>query len=340
MRKVMIISVLAVAVALSLLWTEEASADPQAPPNPPSVYAPNSVPNPKLVSGKEYSNNPDKTWAGVLNPLQNIAWDGTGNAWDTFDYSGSGGNYERPTESDQVDALANIRDAYYWDVVNDKVPLLTSFQADGNIYYQHAGKDTTGTWAPPPTINSKAPPEDVDGLEIWGPEVRPSDTGGPGSGDDANMFSLSGDPAVPGGGKVSVFYYNSGLHTSVPYISTAQIAGAIELDEQLTDLDAMMVFDQEGDDYFAPGDSIMFSIKAAGQYDGGEVWVWTRGTPAVFLTHGGEAWNTPHAVGADFRVGTEEINALEAVVPEPGTLLLLGSGLLSLIGYARKRFVV
>lgn len=300
----------------------------------PFALGATGVISPINVPGKEYSNNPDETAGGAFDPLQNIAWDGTGNAWDTFDYSGSAGNNYRPSDNDQVDALANIQDLYYWEVVDDKVPLLTSFQADGNIYYQTAGVDTTNTWANPATINATAPPADVDGLEVWGPKVYPADTGGPGIGDDANMFSLIGDP-----GGTSVFYYNPIAHTVSPYITRAQIAGAIGA-EGPVDLDAMMVFDQEKDDYFAPGDSIMFSINAVGPYDGGEVWVWTLGKPAAFLTHGGEAWNTAHKVGADFRVQTEEINALEAVIPEPGTLLLLGSGLLGLAGYARKRSIV
>ena len=123
------------------------------------------------------------------------------------------------------------------------------------------------------------------------------------------------------------------------------------------DLDALMVYDQEWEvQYpsgftFGPGpnpngysDSIMFSVMAndatvggIGSFDGGEIWIWTVGLPAVFLTHGGELWDTLHMVGLDFGVGTEEINALEAVaIPEPGTMALLAIGAVALIRRRRK----
>jgi len=177
-------------------------------------------------------------------------------------------------------------------------------------------------------------------------------------GDDANMFSLLGDPgsgAFPGG--VAVWQYNSMMHRSLPYITTAALKAAIGIGDDLKypeqdiDLDALMVYESEakwegeeygfefGYDYTGngPPDSIMFSLREnqsiGGSFDGGEIWVWTFGGPAVFLVHGGEVWNTAHMVGADFGVGTEEIDALEAVsIPEPATLLLLLAGALCLMG--------
>ena len=121
-----------------------------------------------------------------------------------------------------------------------------------------------------------------------------------------------------------------------PYISTAAIAAAIgapALEPQI-DLDAMMVFDDIGDETFtAAGDTIMFSIAPIpGIFDGGEIWVWNVAAgPAVFLVHGGEVWDTPHSVmghfaGYGFDVD-ENINALEAI-PEPATLGLLLAGCL------------
>lgn len=302
-------SILTMAIALSVvcLLTASAAATPPVGPN--------------QVPGKEYSNHPDEDWQGNLDPLQNIWWDGNGNAADTFDFTGSAAF----GSNDNVDAMANHSDFLYWEVTHDQVHMLLSFAhtptqppTDGQIYYQEPGVDVSGVWATRPIINSTALPDDVDGLEVWGP----ADT------DDADMFSLIADPYG-----VAVYRYYSGPHTSVPYLTTAQLQAAIETQE-LIDLDAMMLQDEDDDDLFGPGDSIMFSIhetmSVGGIYDGGEIWVWNFGAPAQFLLHGGETWNTAHTVGLDFGVLTEEINALEAV-PEPATLGLLMFGGLALL---------
>ncbi|MCK4850142.1 MAG: PEP-CTERM sorting domain-containing protein [Phycisphaerae bacterium] len=260
------------------------------------------------VSGKEYSNKFDEDSAGMLDRLQNIAFDGLGNAGDAFDYTGSGlGDFH------QLDALANSLDTYYQEVISDQVPMVLSFASPdpqaGDIKYQMEQTDINGTWATPTMINATSPPDDVDALEIWGSDSE----------DNANMFSLTDD--IMG---VAVYKYDSDLHTATEYISSDALKAAIGTTEQI-DLDAMMVMDAIGEeeDEFASGDSIMFSIRETlsddGAFDGGEIWVWNfdYGT-AVFLTHGGEIWDTAHTVGLDFGVGTEEVNALEALsVPEP-----------------------
>ena len=278
---------------------------------------------PSQVPGKEYSNHPDEGFNNKLDPLQNIAWDGLGGSWDTFDYTGSNATFGT---NDNVDALGNIQDHLFWEVTNDRCEMLVSFEnvsgnpAVGDIHYQDFGVDTNGVWADPPTIANPKAPDDVDGLEVWGMEVSP------GIGDDANMFSLIADPYG-----TAVYKYDDVNHVSIPYITQFQIQCAIET-EELVDLDAMMIYDELGDDQFGPGDSIMFSIhetiSAGGVFDGGEIWVFNCGALAQFLVHGGEVWNTAHTVGADFGLQTEEVNALEAV-PEPPTLglLLIGGGL-------------
>ena len=283
----------------------------------------NAVPSLTAVTGKEYSNMSDETSNGTLDPMQNIAFSGSGGAWDTFDYSDSlPGSVPGDPENFQVDAIANSLDAYFQEVVMDEVPLMLSFaslvpQEAGQIKYQMGQEDTTGTWATPQQINFVAPPDDVDGLELWGPEN-----------DDANMFSLEGDP-----GNVAVFRYD-GAGNSVPYITSMELVTAMGIYEQI-DLDALMVLDMDGDEFFSSGDSIMFSVKETismgGTLDGGEIWVWNFDMGmAQFLVHGGETWNTAHDVGAHFGVGTEEVNALEAV-PEPATLGLLLIGGLALL---------
>jgi len=284
--------------------------------------------------------------------MQNIAWDGLGNAWDTFDYDGM----DDP-EGEQVDALANIQDLLFFEVIQDQVPMVLSFTGppvwgpEGDIYYQTNGAPyQTGVWASGPVdINQAFPPDDVDGLEIWGPEVQPDLAGGPGTGDDANLYSLTGDPGL-GGGRVSVWQYDQNTGASAMYMSyptmasiVAAVTGVPEADLPDLDLDAMMVFDMLGeigtDNPYDPFvDNIMFSVRATGNaaliLDGGEIFVNAPGNPGGpiqgFLIHGGELWDTAHTVGLDFGVGTEEVNALEAI-PEPATLLVLAFGGLGLL---------
>jgi hypothetical protein len=317
-----------------------------------SLAAPLPPPTPPMVSGKEYSDHLDVTSMGVLDPHQNIWWKGDGvTVGDTFDYTMA---LPFDLSETEVDALANINDFLYFGVSHtDSEHLLTSFTGVGDIWYtadvSHApvhgmGPPKVSVWATGPVdINSGSPPADVDGLEVWG-------AAGPG-GDDANKFSLMGDPPIPGGPKVAVWNYIGGVAS--PYITTAAIATAIDrpnLVDQI-DLDAMMVYDQFGDDTFTyegdpaggiPPDSIMFSIAPITNpidglppLDGGEIWVWDfagAGSPAAFLIHGGEVWNTVHSVSMHFGLpmDMENINALEAV-PEPATLLLLGLGALAFL---------
>jgi len=309
------------------------------------------VPPPTQIPGKEYSNNPDENAVGALDAMQNIAWDGLGNAWDTFDYDG----VDDP-QGEQVDALANIQDALFFDVIRDQVPMVLSFNGtatgtDGDIYYQTNGAAyLTGVWAAGPVdINKAFPPDDVDGLEVWGPEVAPDPAGGPGFGDDANLYSLLGDPGL-GGGRVSVWQYDQVTGASFMYMSyptmasiVAAVTGVPEGDLPDLDLDAMMVFDDRGEidemNIYDPyADSILFSVRATSNaaltLDGGEIFVNAPGAGILgFLTHGGELWDTLHTVGADFGVGTEEVNALEAI-PEPATLSLLA---LTGLGLLRRR---
>ena len=293
------------------------------------------LPTPAQVGGKEYVNFPDTDSFGTLDPLQTVVWDGAGVAWDGHDLSGLG-----PSESDDIDAMAHFIDGLFDRVVADDVPMVLSFETYGDIYYQTAQVDVTGVWAQAAIdINVTAPPDDLDGLELGG--------GTP----DANIFSLSGDPyvdpdGIPGNGdeyRVAAFR-GMGALPLASYITTAELQAAIGTVEEV-DLDAMMVKDTlVGDPQgltFDAGDMILFSVKETqslgGAFDGGEIWVWTKGSPASFLVHGGETWDTAHQVGLHFGVTTEEVNALEAL-PEPATLGLLALGGVALLrrrrGYA------
>lgn len=297
-----------------------------------SVSTTLAVVGPTEVTGKEYSNYFDEDFAGKPDALQVIAWDGMGGSSDTFDYTAAMRSYEliEMISGGQVDALANSGDAFFHDVTQDMVPMLASFHVHSSIHYTepgaaHGAPPAVGVWAAPPIINAMPPPlsvDDVDGLEVWGSDTM----------DDADRFSLSYDPAgAPGGPRVSVWSYDSTLDTAEPFIFADEIAGAIgypDLADHI-DLDAMMT----------SGDDIMFSIRPIGPFDGGEIWVWTKGAGlASFLVHGGETWDTAHSVTGHFSgygiTVDENINALEAI-PEPMTICLLGLGGLGLL--RRKR---
>jgi len=289
------------------------------------AWAGSIIMGPTSVGSKEYSNYFDEDSAGAADSLQVIWWDGTGGATDTFDYSGASYDY---SDCGQVDALANHGDAYFYDVISDQVPLLVSFHVNPYIHYtmqgpgSHANPPRVGVWATPQIINAGSPPDDVDALEVWGP----------GTMNDADRFSLTGDPFVTGIGRVSVWNYDYVNHIATPFISAAQIAAAIGRTDlaDCIDLDAMMTYEN----------TIMFSIAPISNFDGGEIWVWTVGAgPATYLVHGGEVWDTAHDVTAHFSgygyTVNENINALEAV-PEPTTMMLLGLSGMALLR-RRKR---
>jgi len=280
------------------------------------------IPPPTQVSGKEYTDYPDKDASGNLDPMQVITWDGVGGVADSFDYTKT-----IPDISDaEVDALANHGDALFLDVIANRSALLISVQGDpiAPILYE-AISGAVGVWATAPQINQHGV-KDLDALEVWGPELI----------DDSDMFSLMYDPL-----RVAIWAFTPPAGPSVTYVTDAQIANAIGMPgyENKIDLDGLMVYDTTGDDYFDPYfDWIMFSIMPIGMFDGGEIWVWGGGNPAAqFLNHGGHLWDTNFNVTARF--GAENVDALEAVstVPEPGTLILLGTGLAGIAGYVRLR---
>lgn len=133
----------------------------------------------------------------------------------------------------EVDGLSNKAEILFDSVVANTTSLLFSVQNDGNIYFERQDS-ASGSWATAATIDGMNAPNDVDGLEIWGPEVM----------SDADRYSLQGDRGFPGGPGVAIWGYDVGTHTSTPILLSTTLAGLIGLETVLLDqldLDAMMV---------------------------------------------------------------------------------------------------
>lgn len=212
----------------------------------------------------------------------------------------------------EVDALANCQDKYFHPVASNLADLLLSFNDDlpdppgTAVYYEKSGGAIGDLWSQMNLCNADGEVdgsvEDVDGLELWGNLGE----------NDANMFSLDGEP-----GGVSVWSYLGGPPIVKPYIWQTTLWGAVvslgfEGNPTDVDVDAMMIFDETCDTTFAgDGDMIIFSIKAAANWDGGEIVVFRASGPAIFLNHGGHLWDTGHDIAGIFLVGTDEVDAIE-----------------------------
>ena len=125
----------------------------------------------------------------VADAEQNIRWDGTGGVTDTFDYDGI-----NSPNGEQTDALANGADLLFGSVTANTSALIFSTDADPRIYSESIG-GAAAIWATPAMIDQHGV-DDVDGLEVWGPE--PPDFGGGGGGFggfDEDRYSLMSDAA-------------------------------------------------------------------------------------------------------------------------------------------------
>ena len=347
MRITQIKSVLTIACLL-LAQSFCSAAIPYAFPGPAVIGAPGpGIPDPGTVIGKEFSDFLDRDTTPALDGGQVISWDGVGGVVDGVDYSGV---LPVGAFAAEVDALAHRNDllfdslradtsALLFSAGNGTSPVVTgtltttegeTIGYSGDINYEVAGSTTKGVWASAAMVDGMSLPFDVDGLEIWGPEP-------PGS--DADRFSLLADAASG----VSVW-----TGAGAPYIAHSDIVAAVtsllgplpsNISNFEIDLDALI--SSGDDDDWAPGDSIIFSIRQIsdpsdlvdGFYaTGSEIFTLDNTATALvpgYLTHGGHDWDHAYGLAAMKEVvsGRQlDINAIEGVsVPEPTGILLISS---------------
>jgi hypothetical protein len=240
----------------------------------------------------------------------------------TFDY---GDYYE-------VDALANRGDYLTLQLAcidsTRFATLLLSFAGDPGgvaVWYEtpRAPAIRGPLWTKTALCSPPTNFDDLDALEVWGPSAA----------DDADRYSMQTDAV----GGVSVFSWPG----AVPYIPHAVIAAAVAAlggpsNPADVDLDALMVWDMGTQGAWGTGDVIIFSIRAAAPWDGGEIVVLQNGVAPSYLNHGGHLWNTAFGVAAAFNLDppTEEVDAIEAYpwfVPGGKTPTLTEWGLIILV---------
>ena len=255
-----------------------------------------------------------------------------------------GFDFDHPDYPDgEVDALAHTRDTLFHELVQNRATLLVSFECDPFFIPQPQSghiavyQEFPWCWAVPKWSHHDLDPFgmvldtlELDALEVWGrPFTEQSGWR------DANHYSLIGDPGTPKV-KVSVFYYDSMTTISTLYVPHSDIVAAVTnpaldtlpnaghytgLDEEV-DLDALMVWDGNNNHEWDDPDTIIFSIRAAGNWDGGEIVVLPfAGKPnsASYLfcsRRPGQIehlWNTAFTVADYFQLdpATEEVDAIE-----------------------------
>ncbi len=341
---------IAALVGIALL-IESAAANPWVPiANPANPFPGPQVPGPKLVPGKDFSDVRDRDAAGVPDPEQVVAWDGSGGVRDSFDYTGT---QPAPVgqQPQEVDGLAAGGDALFHAVRDNQAALLFSVETDPNIMFERetglpASPPGFGVWATALDIDAMNPPVDTDGLEVWGGDNN----------DDSDRYSLAGDPAIAGGGKVAVWSFTPPGGPSAPHTLTTDLAAAMDLQYggpgvggpywshlvELMDVDAIMTFGPLITFSIRPLDLAPFSQPGGPPlptFDGGEIFEYNAANqPTKFLNHGGHLWDTAFDVRGSFGLNNENVDAIEGVagVPEPGTMMLLLLGMIAAPRFARR----
>jgi hypothetical protein len=220
----------------------------------------------------------------------------------------------------QVDALAQGFDFLYTEVQTGEADLVVSFDGDlvmlagasaevaAMLEANSGSTSVLYTQLDLDASDSVGGVEDVDGIELWGPV---------GSG-DAFYYSLENDAQTG----TSVWLDDNGtLRTFITHgriVSAVNALGFTGADAEV-DVDALMVRNVGAKEDPDVGDEILFSIHAAGNFDGGEIIrLPVFGTPS-FLEHGGHTWDTAFGVIDAFGSESEDIDAIEAF-PSPTPL--------------------
>lgn len=333
------------AVVSCLCAASLASANPWVPiANPINPGPSRFIPTVKEVPGKDFSDIRDRDAAGVLDPQQVVAWDGSGGVRDSFDYTGT-----QPAPLNQqnqgVDGLASGGDALFQAVRDNQAALLFSAEGDPDIYFERAtgfvgALAGFGVWATALDIDAMNPPIDTDALEVWGGD----------NADDSDRYSLDGDPFLPGAGKVAVWSFTPAIGPSAPHTMTTDLAAAMDLQfggpgvggplwsqlVELMDVDAIMTFGTQVTysirPLFIPGTPIAFDGGEIFEYDG-------PGIATRFLNHGGHLWDTAFDVRGTFHVNNENIDAIEGIataVPEPASCLIAVLGIALASSFRRR----
>jgi hypothetical protein len=176
------------------------------------------VPTIKEVPGKDFSDIRDRDELAVFDPQQVVAWDGSGGVRNSLDYSGT-----QPApldmQDDLVDAISAGGDALFHSLRGDTSSLLFSVETDPNILYvRPSAQPGFGTWATAVDIDAMNPPLDTDGLEVWGDDNF----------DDSDRYSLTGDPPIPGLGRVAIWSFTPAAGPSAPHTTVSDLAAAMD----------------------------------------------------------------------------------------------------------------